>query len=80
MKIIEVGGRKTWVVLARYRAFLSKPEVDGIIRVDDFKQACIMQSDGNVGSRGRCVDYRWHVRSFTEIRLFVFLCSVHVLL
>ena len=25
---------------------------DGIIRVDDFKQACVLQSDGKVGSKG----------------------------
>lgn len=54
MKIIEVAGKKTWVVLARYRPFSCKPEKDGIIRIDDFKQACIMQSDGNVGSKGQC--------------------------
>ena len=53
MKIMEVKGQKTWVVLARHRTFSCKPERDGIIRVDDFKQACIMQSDGNVGSKGQ---------------------------
>ena len=53
MKIIEVDGKKTWVVLARHHTFSSKPEKDEIIRVDDFKQACIMQSDGNVGSKGQ---------------------------
>ena len=56
MKIMEVGGKKTWVVLARYHPFSSKPEKDGVIRVDDFQQSCIMQSDGNVGSKGQS---RW---------------------
>lgn len=58
MKIMEVEGHKTWVVLARHRAFTCKPESDGVIRVDDFKQACVMQSDGKVGSRGQSVCYR----------------------
>ena len=58
MKIMEVDRQKTWVVLARYRAFSCKPERDGVIRVDDFKQACVMQSDGNVGSKGQSVHYR----------------------
>ena len=49
---MKVEGEKTWVVLARHRNFSCKPEVDGVIRVDDFKQACIMQSDGKVGSKG----------------------------
>ena len=52
MKIMEVDGVKTWVVLARYQLFSSVGEKDGIIRVDDFKQACVMQSDGKVGSKG----------------------------
>lgn len=53
MKIIELDGVITYVVLARYHRFSSKPEreAEGIIRVDDFKQACIMQSDGKVGSK-----------------------------
>ena len=52
LKIMEVDGLKTWVVMARYRKFSSCGEKDGIIRVDDFKQACVMQSDGKVGSKG----------------------------
>ena len=45
---------KTWVVMARYQQFSSCGEKSGIIRVDDFKQACVMQSDGKVGSKGMC--------------------------
>ena len=46
-------GEKTWVVLAKSRPFASKPEKeDGTIRVEEFQQACIMQSDGKVGSKG----------------------------
>ena len=44
---------KTWVVMARYHQFASCGEKDGVIRVDDFKQACVMQSDGKVGSKGK---------------------------
>ena len=47
-----MDGVKTWVVLARYQLFSNCGEKDGIIRVDDFKQACVMQSDGKVGSKG----------------------------
>ena len=57
MKIMEVEGQKTWVVLARYRAFSCRPEKDGVIRVDDFKQACVMQSDGKVGSKGQSMGH-----------------------
>ena len=53
MKIIEVRGKKTWVVLAKYQTFSSMGEKDGIIRVDEFQQACVMQSDGKAGARGR---------------------------
>jgi len=52
---MEVGGVKTWVVLARSHKFSNVPEKEGVIRVDDFQQACVMQSDGKVGSRGACV-------------------------
>ena len=38
--------------MARYQKFSSCGEKDGIIRVDDFKQACVLQSDGKVGSKG----------------------------
>ncbi len=48
---MEVGGKKTWVVLAKSHHFLSKPEKSGIIRVTELKQACVMQSDGKVGAK-----------------------------
>ena len=38
--------------MARYHPFSSCGEKDGVIRVDDFKQACVMQSDGKVDSKG----------------------------
>ena len=52
LRVMEVGGVKTWVVLARSHNFTNIPEKDGVIRVDEFQQACVMQSDGKVGSRG----------------------------
>ena len=52
LRVMDVDGVKTWVVLARYELFASCGEKDGIIRVNDFKQACVMQSDGKVGSKG----------------------------
>ena len=52
LRVMEVDGVKTWVVLARYHPFSNCGEKDGIIRVNDFKQACVMQSDGKVGAKG----------------------------
>ena len=52
MRILEVGGHKTWVVLARSHTFPGVAEKSGVIRVDNFTQACVMQSDGNVGAKG----------------------------
>ena len=52
MRVIELEGKKTWVVLARSRQFPDVPEKSGIYRVDDMWQACVMQSDGKVGSKG----------------------------
>lgn len=51
MRILEVDGKKTWVVLAKSYPFPSKPEKSGVIRVTELKQACVMQSDGNVGAK-----------------------------
>ena len=66
---MEVDGVKTWVVLARYQSFSSCGEKDGIIRVDDFKQACVMQSDGKVGSKGMyiCATCNWKLKNRGEM-------------
>ncbi len=55
MRMMDVGGKRTWVVLARSHVFSNVPEKEGVIRVDNFQQSCIMQSDGKVGSKGGCV-------------------------
>ena len=53
--MVEIDGVPTCVCVARSAVFPNEPEKDGIIRVDDFQQACILQSDSKTGSRGeRC--------------------------
>ena len=79
MKILEINGQKTWVVLARYQPFSCRPEKEGIIRIDDFKQACIMQTDGKVGSKGQWVGRLLGVCRVLLRHPLVF-CSVYVLL
>lgn len=66
MKVLDLDGEKTWVVLAKYRSFSNIPEKDGIIRVDQFQQACVMQSDGKVGAKGK-------YDKLTYKKLFIFL-------
>lgn len=53
MKVVQIDGAITPVVLARSEAFPSYPEKDGIIRVDDYCQECAMQSDGKQGAKGK---------------------------
>ena len=53
MKVVQLDGAITPVVLARSEAFPSYPEKDGIIRVDDYCQECAMQSDGKQGAKGK---------------------------
>ena len=50
--MLEAGGRKTHVVIAKSHPFPSYAEKKGTIRVDDFWQCVVMQSDGAEGSRG----------------------------
>ena len=71
---MEVGGVKTWVVLARSHKFSNLPEKEGVIRVEDFQQACVMQSDGNVGSRGVCVCVYVCVRCVCGVCVVCVLC------
>lgn len=53
MKIIEVDGKKTYVVLAKCHSFPSKPQKSNVVRVTELKQVCVMQSDGKAGSKGK---------------------------
>jgi len=52
LKSVDKDGVQTWVVMARYHVFPSVKERSGIIRVDEFKQSCIMQPDEN-GTKGK---------------------------
>lgn len=51
-RLLEVGGEKTWVVMARSHTFESMPENSNHVRVDGYVQTCVMQSDGKKGSKG----------------------------
>lgn len=53
MKVVQLDGAITPVVLARSEVFPSHPEQGGVIRVDDYLQECAMQSDGKQGAKGR---------------------------
>ena len=55
MKVVQLDGAITPVVLARSEAFLSHLENSGVIRVDDYCQECAMQSDGKQGAKGRII-------------------------
>ena len=52
MKVVQLDGAITPVVLARSETFSSYPEKSGVIRVDDYCQECAMQSDGKQGAKG----------------------------
>ena len=56
-RIVEVDGVRMYVVLAKSHPFSDIPEKSGTIRVDSFQQSCVMQSDGNVGSKGAATLY-----------------------
>lgn len=53
MKVVQLDGAITSVVLAKSETFASCPEKSGVIRVDDFCQECAMQSDGKQGAKGK---------------------------
>jgi len=52
MKVVQLNGAITPVVIARSEPFASQPEKSGVIRVDDYCQECAMQSDGGTGAKG----------------------------
>ena len=51
--MVEIDGVPTCVCVAKSAVFPNEPEKEGIVRVDDFQQACVLQSDGKTGSRGK---------------------------
>jgi len=52
LKEMDHYGKKVWVVLARSEKLTSIPELDGVIRVDDYLQSCALTTDGKSGSKG----------------------------
>ena len=56
MREMEHNGNKVWIVIAQSEECASIPEKSGIIRVDDYKQSCVLTTDGKVGSKGNISD------------------------
>ena len=52
LREMDYNSKKMWVVLARSENCPSIPEVNGVIRVDDYLQSCALTTDGKVGSKG----------------------------
>ena len=50
---MEVNGIPTVVVLAESNLLTKTPERSGVIRVKEYHQSLIIQSDGVVGTKGR---------------------------
>ncbi|XP_077475041.1 phosphatidylcholine transfer protein [Stigmatopora argus] len=50
-RVLDVDGRKIWVILARSWPEASYPEKNGILRVQDYKQTVAMEADGQTGTR-----------------------------
>lgn len=53
MRVMEHNGNKVWIVMAQSEVCPNIPENKGIIRVDDYKQSCVLTTDGKVGSKGK---------------------------
>ncbi|VDI47308.1 phosphatidylcholine transfer protein-like [Mytilus galloprovincialis] len=51
MRELEHNGNKVWIVMAESTECLSIPEKSGVIRVDDYKQSCVLTTDGKQGSK-----------------------------
>jgi hypothetical protein len=50
---MDHNGYKVYAVMARSVECSEIPEKSGIIRVDDYKQCCVLTTDGKVGSKGK---------------------------
>uniref|UniRef100_A0A8C8RAK9 Phosphatidylcholine transfer protein n=1 Tax=Pelusios castaneus TaxID=367368 RepID=A0A8C8RAK9_9SAUR len=48
---MDVDGRKIWVMLAKSVSLPQCPEKSGIIRVNNYKQTLVLESDGKTGSK-----------------------------
>lgn len=51
---MEHNGQKVYAVMAKSVECSEIPEKSGVIRVDDYKQSCVLTTDGKVGSKGEC--------------------------
>ena len=50
---MDHNGHKVYAVMAKSVECSAIPEKSGIIRVDDYKQCCVLTTDGKVGSKGK---------------------------
>lgn len=50
-KELEHNGQKVYAVMAKSVECSEIPEKSGVIRVDDYKQSCVLTTDGKVGSK-----------------------------
>ncbi|XP_019745464.1 phosphatidylcholine transfer protein [Hippocampus comes] len=50
-RVLDVGGRKIWVVLARSSPETPYPEKNGVLRVKDYKQTIVMEANGHAGTK-----------------------------
>lgn len=57
MRELEHNGNKVWIVMAESTECSAIPEKSGVIRVDDYKQSCVLTTDGKQGSKGTNMIY-----------------------
>nr|XP_057904591.1 phosphatidylcholine transfer protein isoform X2 [Doryrhamphus excisus] len=50
-RVLDVGGRRIWVILARSSPETPCPEKNGVLRVKDYKQTVAMETDGAGGTK-----------------------------
>ncbi|XP_061905426.1 phosphatidylcholine transfer protein isoform X2 [Entelurus aequoreus] len=50
-RVLDVEGRKIWVILARSSPGTPCPEKSGVLRVKDYKQTVAMETDGASGTK-----------------------------
>ncbi|XP_077387150.1 phosphatidylcholine transfer protein [Festucalex cinctus] len=50
-RVLDMDGRKIWVILARSSPETPYPEKSGVLRVKDYKQTVAMEADGDTGTK-----------------------------
>ncbi len=53
LRELEINGIPTIIVLAKSNTLTKTPEKTGVIRVKEYHQSLIIQTDGNVGTKGK---------------------------